>query len=160
MRTRTPKTETSSSTSPSDSASFVSFMTLFGSTQQVLKNRMQAQAEQGLGPLHLRALCLCLPDGTSQQQLVQAMGRDKGQIARLVRELEERQLLVRSADEQDRRIWRLTLTAEGKKKCQWFSAIEAQLATDMLSGLAPAQRAAFDAALAVLRERIQQLSAS
>jgi DNA-binding MarR family transcriptional regulator len=160
MSPRSLKTSAPSSNARSDSDSFVSFMTLFGSAQQVLKNRMQAQAEQGLGPLHLRALCLCQADGASQQQLVQAMGRDKGQIARLVRELEERQLLVRSVDAQDRRIWRLTLTAEGQKKCQWFSAIEAQLATDMLSALEPAERAGFDAALVKLRERIAQLTTS
>jgi DNA-binding MarR family transcriptional regulator len=120
---------------------FVAFMTLFGSAQQVLKIRMQDEAEQGLGPLHLRALCLCQrhPEGT-QQQLVQLMGRDKGQIARLIRELEERHFLVRTMDVRDRRIWRLTVTPEGEKKCQWFSAIEATLAEDMFGGFAVQDR--------------------
>ena len=153
-----------SSSSPVDDpavSGFVALMTISGQAQQLLKARMQDTTLAGLGPLHMHALCLCQQQpGAPQQALVQALGRDKGQIARLVRELEERQLLLRSADEQDRRIWRLTLTAEGKKKCQWFSAIEAQLATDMLAGLAPAQRAAFDAALAVLRDRIAQLAIS
>lgn len=142
-----------------DSASalstFVAFMTLFGSAQQVLKTRMQDQAEQGLGPLHLRALCLCLrnPGGT-QQQVVQSMGRDKGQVARLIRELEERHFLVRTPDERDRRVWRLTVTPEGEDKCQWFSAIEAQLATDMFGGLGASAREQLEQLLNELRERI------
>ena len=142
-----------------DSASalstFVAFMTLFGSAQQVLKNRMQDQAEQGLGPLHLRALCLCLRNpGATQQQVVQSIGRDKGQVARLIRELEERHFLVRTPDERDRRVWRLAVTAEGEQKCQWFSAIEAQLATDMLGGLGAQEREQLEHLLNELRERI------
>lgn len=134
---------------------FVSFMTLFGSAQQVLKNRMQGQAEQGLGPLHLRALCLCLRHPAStQQQLVQYMGKDKGQLARLIRELEDRQFLIRTPDERDRRVWRLTVTPEGEKKCQWFSAIEAQLASDLFEGLAPAQCQQLEQLLNQLQERI------
>ena len=142
-----------------DSASalstFVAFMTLFGSAQQVLKNRMQDQAEQGLGPLHLRALCLCLRNPrATQQQVVQSIGRDKGQVARLIRELEERHFLVRTPDERDRRVWRLAVTAEGEQKCQWFSAIEAQLATDMLGGLGAQEREQLEHLLNELRERI------
>lgn len=137
-------------------SSFVAFMTLFGSAQQVLKNRMQLEAEQGLGPLHLRALCLCQrnPGGT-QQQLVQAMGRDKGQIARLIKELEERNYLVRTPDERDKRAWRLSVTPEGETKCQWFSAIEAQLATDLLGGLGVKECEQIERLLSELRERMK-----
>jgi DNA-binding MarR family transcriptional regulator len=115
---------------------FVAFMTLFGSAQQVLKSRMQDEAEKGLGPLHLRALCLCQRNPASTQQwLVQAMGRDKGQIARLIRELEERGFLCRSPDERDKRVWRLAVTQEGEEKCRWFSVLEAKLANDLFAGL-------------------------
>lgn len=137
-------------------STFVAFMTLFGSAQQVLKNRMQDEAEQGLGPLHLRVLCLCLRNpGCTQQQLVQSMGRDKGQIARLTRDLEERKFLVRTPDERDRRVWRLAVTPEGEEKSQWFSAIETRLATDMFGGLGTKERAQLEQLLKALRERIQ-----
>jgi DNA-binding MarR family transcriptional regulator len=136
-------------------AAFVAFMTLFGSAQQVLKSRMQDEAEKGLGPLHLRALCLCLrnPDST-QQWLVQAMGRDKGQIARLIRELEERGFLRRSPDERDKRVWRLAVTAEGEEKCRWFSVIEAKLANDLFAGLGVAECQQLEHAFTQLRARI------
>lgn len=103
-------------------ATFVAFMTASGQAQQILKARMlAADIEQGLGPLHLHALCLCQRSpGATQQQLVQSMGRDKGQMARLIRELEDRQLLVRTPDERDRRVWRLSLTPEGNRKVPGF----------------------------------------
>ena len=82
------------------------------------------------------------------------MGRDKGQIARLIRELEERHFLVRTPDERDRRVWRLAVTPEGEEKCQWFSAIEAQLATDMLGGLGAKECEQLEHLLNELRERI------
>jgi DNA-binding MarR family transcriptional regulator len=135
---------------------FVAFMTLFGSAQQVLKTRMQDEAEQGLGPLHLRALCLCLRNpGGSQQQLVQSMGKDKGQIARLIRELEERHFLARTPDERDKRVWRLAVTPEGEEKCQWFSAIEAQLAVDMFGALGARELEQLEHMLSELRDRIK-----
>jgi DNA-binding MarR family transcriptional regulator len=116
---------------------------------------MQDEAEQGLGPLHLRALCLCQRNpGGSQQQLVQSMGRDKGQIARLIRELEERQYLVRTPDARDRRVWRLAVTPSGEEKCQWFSTIEAQLATDLFGALGATECAQLEQLLNGLRARI------
>ena len=136
-------------------SAFVAFMTLFGNAQQVLKNRMQEQAEKGLGPLHLRALCLCQRNpGSTQQGLVQAMGRDKGQIARLIRELEEREFLTRTPDERDKRVWRLAVTAEGDEKCQWFSVIEAQLANDLFAGLGAKECQQLEHTLNQLRARI------
>lgn len=115
---------------------FEAYMTVFGMAQQALKTAMQESAEPGLGPLHLRALCLCQrePDST-QQRLVQSMGRDKGQIARLIRDLEERRWLQRIPDAHDRRVWRLRVTQEGAQRCEWFGAIEAQVAQAMLGRL-------------------------
>jgi DNA-binding MarR family transcriptional regulator len=137
-------------------STFEAFMTLFGTAQQRLKTHMQDEAEQGLGPLHLRALCLCQRDpGCTQQQLVLSMGRDKGQIARLIRELEDRQLLLRTPDDSDRRVWRLSVTAQGQVKCQWFLAIEAAVATDLFGAMAEAQRAQLEELLCGLQARLQ-----
>jgi DNA-binding MarR family transcriptional regulator len=140
---------------------FENFMTLFGSARQILKNRMQDDAEQGLGPLHLRALCLCLRNpGTTQQQLVQSMARDKGQIARLTRELEQRDFLVRTQDQRDRRIWRLAVTPAGEQKSLWFSALEAELANDLFGSSSGIECAQLEPMLKQLRSRIDALSAA
>lgn len=56
---------------------FVAFMTISGSAQQVLKDWMQADAQQaqGLGPLHLRALCLCRRNPITSNQVCQKKWR-------------------------------------------------------------------------------------
>jgi DNA-binding MarR family transcriptional regulator len=137
-------------------ATFVDFLTLFGSAQQVLKNRMQAASEQKLGPLHMRVLTLCLSTpGCTQQHIVQTMGRDKGQVARLARDLEEHQLIVRAQDEDDRRVWRLTLTLAGQAKCDWFAAIETGLATQMFGSLGANERVSLDALIKDVSQRIE-----
>ena len=53
------------------------------------------------------------PGGT-QSDLVQHSGRDKAQVARLIKGLRERGLLQAEADDNDRRNLRLTLTNEGE----------------------------------------------
>lgn len=137
-------------------ATFQAFMTLFGSVRQVMKDRMQADDGHALGPVHLRALTLCQRHpGWTQQQLGQAMGRDKGQITRLIRELEEQAWLARTPDEQDRRVWRLNVTPTGEKECAWFLAIEASLATDLFGGLGTREREALVRLMNDLRERIR-----
>lgn len=128
-----------SSSSPVDDpavSGFVALMTISGQAQQLLKARMQDTTPAGLGPLHMHALCLCQQQpGAPQQALVQALGRDKGQMARLIRDLEDHGLLTRSTDERDRRVWRLYLTPEGATRGAWFSALEAQVAQDLMGHL-------------------------
>jgi DNA-binding MarR family transcriptional regulator len=127
------------SSSPVDDpavSGFVALMTISGQAQQLLKARMQDTTLAGLGPLHMHALCLCQQQpGAPQQALVQALGRDKGQMARLIRDLEDHGLLTRSTDERDRRVWRLYLTPEGATRSAWFSALEAQVAQDLMGHL-------------------------
>lgn len=147
---------------PSDAAlaTFVDFMTLFGTAQQILKNRMHASSEQKLGPLHMRVLILCLgTPGCTQQHIVQAMGRDKGQVARLARDLEEHRLIVRAQGTDDRRVWRLTLTAKGEAKCKWFAAIETALAAHMFGALPADRRAILDELLEEVAQRIRSVDA-
>ncbi|WP_418316096.1 MarR family winged helix-turn-helix transcriptional regulator [Piscinibacter sakaiensis] len=52
--------------------------------------------------------------GATQSDLAQHSGRDKAQLARLIKTLRDRGLLAAEADENDRRNLRLTLTADGR----------------------------------------------
>ncbi len=138
-------------------ATFQAFMTLFGGIRQLLKTRMQ-DSPHALGPVHLRALVLCqLNPGWTQQQLGRAMGRDKGQMTRLIRELEDQAWLRRSPDAQDRRVWRLHVTAAGEKACAWFLSIEAEVAAELFDGLPAAQRAELAQTLASLQARVSAM---
>jgi DNA-binding MarR family transcriptional regulator len=125
---------------PSDDTArtvFVSLMTVFGTAQHFLKDRMRVEQADGLGPLHLRLLCLCVeqPDGT-QQQLANLMGRDKGQVAHLIHALEARGLMVRTPDARDGRLLRMSVTAAGANEVQRFMAIETELAHHLFGELA------------------------
>lgn len=91
---------------------------------------------------------------------MQALGRDKGQIARLIRDLEDHQLLVRTPDERDRRVWRLTVTPEGEQKCGWFADMEAALARDLLGALKPKETAQLNAVLQTVQARIDAMGSN
>ncbi len=52
--------------------------------------------------------------GATQRDLVQHSGRDKAQLARLIKALRERGLLLAQADAADRRTVRLSLSAAGQ----------------------------------------------
>jgi len=53
--------------------------------------------------------------GISQTELSQANGRDKSSITPVIEDLVRRGLVARKRVRADRRVWRLTLTAAGKK---------------------------------------------
>lgn len=117
-------------------AAFVSLMTLFGTSKQRLNERLRAVDVDGLGPLHMRLLCLCVEQpGCTQQHLANQIGRDKGQVAHLIHALEGRGLLSRTPDAQDGRILRLSATAAGQQHAQQFVTIETEFAQQLFQGL-------------------------
>lgn len=135
-------------------AAFIAFMHLFGSAQLLLKDRMRG-GDAGLGPLQLRLLCLCAErPGSSQQQLADALGRDKGQVAHLIHALEDRGLVVRKADAADARLLRMQVTPAGVEQAQGFIALETEVARQLFGGLDPQQEQLLQALLDQLRTRI------
>jgi DNA-binding MarR family transcriptional regulator len=101
---------------------------------------MRVEQVDGLGPLHLRLLDLCVeqPGGT-QQQLANFTGRYKGQVAHLIHALEACGLLVRTPDARDDRLLRMSVTAAGANEVPRFMAIETQLAHHLFGELAASE---------------------
>jgi DNA-binding MarR family transcriptional regulator len=79
--------------------------------------------------------------GASQSDLVAYSGRDKAQVARLIRGLRERGLLDAEADEADRRSTRLRLSAEGRELHVALHRHDGQLAAVALAGLSEDEQA-------------------
>jgi len=103
-----------------------------------------AQAGVRLSPLHLHILSHCKASpGGNQQALVQASTRDKGQIARITKELEAQGLLRRSPDPQDGRSHILDVTPTGLEACAVFEAQHAALVQRMFAGVAAHQLSVF-----------------
>lgn len=89
--------------------------------------------------------------GATQSDLVQHTGRDKAQLARLIKGLRERSLLQGEADAADRRNVRLQLTAEGQAIQRALRLQAKALEAQAVAGLAPEERTQL---LALLR-RVQ-----
>jgi DNA-binding MarR family transcriptional regulator len=78
-------------------------------------------------------------DGASQQELCNATFRDKPSITRLVDNLEKLGLVKRVADERDRRINKVFLTAEAKTYQEETMKLAEETLNEALAGVPPAQ---------------------
>jgi DNA-binding MarR family transcriptional regulator len=78
--------------------------------------------------------------GATQSDLVQHSGRDKAQLARLIKGLRERGLLAAEADGQDRRQVHLQLTGEGQAVQRKLRLQARQLQAQAVTGLSPDER--------------------
>ena len=95
----------------------------------------------GLAPMEAQALAFLQANpGCTQADYVQYIGRDKAQVARLVKLLIERALVVSLPDEQDRRLNRLWLTQSGQALNKRAARIRAELAEKMLQGFDAGKR--------------------
>ena len=79
--------------------------------------------------------------GAAQSELVAHSGRDKAQVARLIRSLRERGLLEARADEADRRSMRLSLSEPGRALHAALHRHDGELAAAALAGLSGAEQA-------------------
>jgi DNA-binding MarR family transcriptional regulator len=79
--------------------------------------------------------------GATQSDLAAHSGRDKAQLARLIRGLRDRGLLDATADETDKRSTRLALSEAGKAMFAALHRHDGALAETALEGIAEAERA-------------------
>jgi len=78
--------------------------------------------------------------GATQSDLVAHSGRDKAQLARLIKGLVERGLLERSADDADRRTVRLAPTADGHAVQRTLQQQSRRVGVQAVRGLDEAER--------------------
>ncbi|MEO8119723.1 MAG: MarR family transcriptional regulator [Rhodoferax sp.] len=90
--------------------------------------------------------------GATQSDLARHNGRDKAQVARLIKSLRERGFLVGEADETDRRNVKLSLTADGVSVLQVLQQQSEQLATQAVAGMTIAEQQQ----LVALLQRVRQ----
>lgn len=90
----------------------------------------------------------------TQSDLVQHSGRDKAQVARLIKGLRERGLLDGEADEADRRNLRLSLTADGRTLLRTLMQQTRKVGAQAVAGLSAAEREQLRALLQRLRDNL------
>lgn len=92
--------------------------------------------------------------GATQNQLAQDSGRDKAQLARLIKVLRERGLLAGEADEADRRNVRLSLTADGRSVQSSLRQQARQLNAKAVAGMTAAEQQQLVALLQRVRDNL------
>ena len=107
------------------------------------KDRAGAAFEEtGLSPYHYAVLALLEEEPPETQAMIaDALGYDRSHIVRLLDELEERELVVRKRDPDDRRRHVVKLTADGRAMLRRLRAVVRRLEDDFLAPLDADQRA-------------------
>jgi DNA-binding MarR family transcriptional regulator len=92
--------------------------------------------EVGLNGMHVRCLHVIAntPECTANY-IVRSMGRDKAQIARLVKEMIGKGWIKKQASREDKRSQILSSTASGRQLQQKISLLEQDLESTILNGL-------------------------
>jgi len=115
---------------------------------------MEAYESTGLHPYH-HAVLLVLGEGSRETQgaIADALGYDRGQLVGLLDELEERGLVERRRDPNDRRRHLVRLTADGKRILRRLRGLARQIDDEFLAPLSDNERANLHALLLRLAEK-------
>jgi DNA-binding MarR family transcriptional regulator len=120
----------------------------------VKERTLKAYEEIGLHPYHY-AILVVLDEGSRETQgsIADSLGYDRGQLVGLLDDLEERGLVERRRDPNDRRRHLVRLTSEGKKALKRLRALSTQIDDDFLSPLSEKERASLHGHLLRLAEK-------
>ena len=94
--------------------------------------------------------------GSTQSDLAQHSGRDKAQLARLIKGLRERGLLAAEVDEADRRNVRLSLTPEGSAIQRNLQRQARRLSDQAVAGFSDDERAKLASLLERVNDNLQR----
>jgi DNA-binding MarR family transcriptional regulator len=84
--------------------------------------------------------CLRQKGELSQQQVCDALGIDRSDMVRLVDDLEQRGLVIRTKDSRDRRKHLLSLTKDGKAASKRTTELVERATDEALAALSPIER--------------------
>jgi DNA-binding MarR family transcriptional regulator len=115
---------------------------------------MDAYDQVGLHPYH-HAVLIALKEGAHDTQgaIADELGYDRGQLVGLLDELEERGLVERRRDPNDRRRQLVRITAQGKRMLTSLRALARRVEADFLAPLSDAERAQLHSLLVRLAEK-------
>lgn len=100
---------------------------------------------------------LGLADGITQRELSARTEKDPTNLTRILDQLERRGLVRREPSPDDRRSYRLKVTAEGREIDRRLTPVEAGLIDELLDGVAPEQLAAFRDVITIVNRNMERL---
>jgi DNA-binding MarR family transcriptional regulator len=111
----------------------------------------------GLAPFQAKVLMVIdrRPD-TTPRQLADHSGRDKAQVARVLKDLESRGLITRHPDPTDGRVSRLALTETGARAVEALCHRRQAIAEQMLSEVSEDEQAALIKTLEKMRAALEK----
>ncbi len=117
----------------------------------VKERTMAGYEETGLHPYH-HAILIVLDDGSRETQgsIADVLGYDRGQLVGLLDELEDRGLVERRRDPNDRRRHLVTLTADGKRALRRLRSLARRIEDDFLAPLTDEERSTLHSLLLTL----------
>jgi MarR family transcriptional regulator, organic hydroperoxide resistance regulator len=125
-------------------------------SQLITRNFTEKLEPFGLTPFHWLVLC-CLwqEDGLPTSSIGDRLKQVGGTLTGVLDRMEERGLVRRERDSDDRRIWRIWLTNAGKELERVLPPIAAELRDETMQGLSLADREVFSR---ILNHAIANLS--
>ena len=126
---------------------------------RVMKKRSVDQTEEKLTIEQFRLLKVISlePDEVIQKDIAEILGKDKSAILRMVDCLENRELLRRVVDINDRRKNRIMVSKKGERAIDQFIKVELQLTNELMDGLDEADIDAFLRVIEHIQVKAQQL---
>ncbi len=115
---------------------------------------MEAYERMGLHPYH-HAILIALDESQRETQgaIADALGYDRGQLVGLLDELEDRGLIERRRDPDDRRRHLVSLTTDGKRTLRRLRTLARQIEDAFLAPLSEEERRTLHALLLRLAEQ-------
>ena len=112
---------------------------------QLLTRKFQERLEPfGLTPFHWLVLCcLWIEDGLPTSSIGEKLQQVGGTLTGVLDRMEERGLVRRERDIDDRRIWRIWLTQEGKQLEKVLPPLAAEMRDEAMKGISYAERELF-----------------
>ncbi|MFA3792177.1 MarR family winged helix-turn-helix transcriptional regulator [Aliiglaciecola sp. SL4] len=96
------------------------------------------QLDSDLSPMHLKSLkVISKIENCTGQKLATFMARDKAQINRLIKELVNQELVIKTSNKNDGRSQILSLSGKGTQYLDKFNKIEKQVFNTMLKDIEP-----------------------
>lgn len=126
---------------------------------RVLKTRTEAGLSEKLS-IHQLGLLFAIcknEDDVIQQDMAIKMGKDKSAILRLIDALEEKQLVSRVPDLEDRRKNKLVLTKQGNEVIKEFLIIDREVFGDLSNDLTEDELKTFFKVIEKIKENAQKL---